>query len=191
MAAMQPPQFPALFCLIPPLICLMVPLAFVMLIINVYGFRSCLLAETGAVASIGRGWQLFRRALGNTILTGVFAFIANAVVGLLILVPMIPFGLNFANEFFSTGFSAAMFWRLLPLMLYMAIASVALGGIVRAYFATLWTKVYEVLRSADNHELQSNLCRPSAHFPAALPSSPGPPDRDAAALRKGCCRGYN
>jgi hypothetical protein len=138
----NPGQFAGLFCSIPLVACLAVPVSILLSVIGVYGFRSCLLSGTGAFGSLGRGWRLFRQEMGNTVLTGVFYFIVSAAVGFLLLLPLLPFWFGLTGEVFTRGFTADLFWRMAPLVLYLIIAGLGLGGIVRAYFATLWTKLY-------------------------------------------------
>lgn len=144
MSQIDPAQFSSLFCLIPLLVCTFIPVTILISIIEIYGFRSCLLARTGALTSIGRGWRLFRQQMGNTVLTGVFALIAGSIVGLIVLLPIFPFWFRLAGQFFEQGFTSDLFWRLVPLILYVAVVGTVASGIVRAYFATLLTKLYNV-----------------------------------------------
>ena len=137
-------SYAGLFCFFPLLICLFIPYGLFVQVIELYAFRSCLLGGTGPWRSITRGWQLFRRQMGNTILTGVFYFILSAIVGVLLLLPILPFGFGMAGRFFSEGFTWDILWGLVPIFIYMIVAGVALGGLIRAYFAVLCTKLYRV-----------------------------------------------
>ncbi len=144
MGQIDPAQFSSLFCMIPALVCTFIPFTILISIIEIYGFRSCLLAGTGSFASISRGWRLFRQQMGNTILTGVFALIAGSIVGLVVLLPIFPFWFSMAGRFFEQGFTPDLLWRLVPIMLYAVVVGTVTSGIVRAYFATLLTKLYNV-----------------------------------------------
>ena len=123
---------------------IMFPLFAFILVIDLYGFRSCLLGGTGPWRSITRGWQLFRQEMGNTLLTGVFYFILSAIVGVIVLLPALPFGLGMAGRIFNSGFTFDMLWSLIPIFIYMMIAGLVMGGLIRAYFAVLCTKLYRV-----------------------------------------------
>lgn len=136
--------FAGLFCLLPLAICIMFPLFIAVLVIDLYGFRSCLLAGTGPWSSITRGWQLFRKEMGNTVITGVFYFILTAIVGVLMLLPVLLFGFGMAGRIFAEGFTWDFLWGLVPIFVYMVVAGVAVGGLIRAYFAVLCTKLYRV-----------------------------------------------
>lgn len=140
----DPSQFGWLFCLIPLFVCIGLPLNIAVQLIDLYGFRSCLLAGTSPLASIVRGWRLFVKQIGYTLLTALLYFVAAAVAGALILAPLIPFYISIATSLTQSDSIPELIRQILPLLLYAFVASVIVTGILQAFFATLWTKIYAV-----------------------------------------------
>lgn len=139
----DPTQLSGLFCLIPIVACLAILLTIAAAVIDIYGFRSCLLAKTGPLASIRHGWKLFRQQLGYTIITGVIAFIVTMIVGFILLLPIAPLWFSIGEEFFSRGMSRDIIGQLVVLIGYIMIVGTAVTGLLHAFFATLWTQLYQ------------------------------------------------
>lgn len=138
----DPAQFSSLFCLIPTLVCLTIPLAIVIGLLDIYGFRSCLLAGTGVRESISRGWQIARAQLGYTVITVVIYIVAGALASALMLAILAPIFFATASDFLAGGQMPDFVTQLLPLFLVFTVVGAVVSGLVQAFGTTLWTQIY-------------------------------------------------
>ncbi len=137
-------------CLL-PLICLLVPLFWAIGIIIEQANIALVLEDQNILEAIQRGWDVFRQNLGNYIVMGLILGIGSAVVGVILVLPLlivvipiftgIILGSQANNDFFFGGglaVAALCFLAYLPVL-------IVLRGILRAYIQAAWTLTFQQL----------------------------------------------
>lgn len=135
--------------------------------------RAAVLDGLGVIASLRRGWEIFRKRLGDILIMGLILFglgIAYAIVMLpvtliLVMVGILVGGLPAAAigwivSLFSEG---ALPWIVagvigVPLfLLIIAVPTGFIGGLVQTFVSSLWTLVYREAKALErlngNHEV--------------------------------------
>ena len=65
------------------------------------------------------------------------------IVGFILLLPIAPLWFSIGEEFFSRGMSRDIIGQLVVLIGYIMIVGTAVTGLLHAFFATLWTQLYQ------------------------------------------------
>ncbi len=156
-------------CLL-PLICLLVPLFWAVGIIIEQANIALVLEDQSILEAIQRGWEVFRQNLGEYIAMGLILGIGNAVVGVILALPLLfvflPAALSIVlgnqgnNDFlFGGGLAVAA----LCLLAYLPVL-IVLSGILRAYIQTAWTLTFQQLAQPPYEDIDAEL--PAEMLPA-------------------------
>ena len=152
-------------------VCLLVPVGFVVSMIVRQAERAIVLEDSPVLASLSRGWDIFRRHLGEIIVMAIILAVITLVAGFIIAIPVFIVVLPAVIAFAAGN---AQNWTPLIvagvlLCLYIPI-SWLLNGIIISYDETAWTLTYMRLTG-----------KPSATDvlpPASEPPPPPPPSLD-------------
>lgn len=105
--------------------------------------NAMIIEERGILASLMRGWEVFKSNLGHVLLMAVILFIISIVVGVIIALPILIILIPAAISFFVDGARSMQ-----PLIL-MGLCMVAyfpvllvLSGILTTYTQAVWTLIY-------------------------------------------------
>lgn len=122
--------------------------------------RALVLDELSVWDAVQRGWQVFKRNLGEIVVMGLIIFLLRLAFGFLMIIPALPFVLVLMRWFFA---SHAVNWPVmigLMVLVYLPLA-IGLGGIFYTFISGIWTLTYRA------------LTRPAAADAAAEASNPG------------------
>jgi len=149
-----PPQMDTFFTILPLLIASMCGFICVIFIIQIFvgifltfGGRAIVLEDKGVIASLGRGWSVFRQNLAPSIILAIIAAVLSATVSLAIAIPamllMIPVFLSTMPALVSgAGPPIGSILLLVVAGIIVFLVTVFVGGIMRVYLETLWTLAY-------------------------------------------------
>ena len=133
----------ALICLI-PLACLLIPVFLLYLIYAEMSFVSLIKEGLGVGEALSRGWEVFRKNLGNLIGMGLILFVGGLLVGLIIAIPTIALFTPAIFGFLSDDPNALGSGLLISVILFIIALPflVLANGIIRAYIQSAWTLTY-------------------------------------------------
>ncbi len=124
--------------------------------------NAIVLEDLGVLASLGRGWEVFRQNWLTVIVVGLILWVIGIVVGLIIAIPLmvaaIPIGVM------AVAAAANDSWLVLVVIGLACCAvflpfSLLLGGVEQTYFQAVWTLAYRRL---------TTLTEPAPAIPAPL-----------------------
>lgn len=126
-----------------PFFCIVLPLAFVIALFRWLATMTIVLEDLSIMDGLRRGWDVLRTHFGSMFLMGILLFVINAVIGLVIAIPLIIifvpfiFGVALGGDILQFGLIAA----LVCFCLYLPV-SIILGGIIQAFNYTAWGLAY-------------------------------------------------
>lgn len=136
-----------LLCLL-PLVCIVVP---VMLVLGIWlelAQNALIIEDLGVIASLRRGWQVFRASLVNSLIMGFILWLAAAIAGTIVSLPVIfvvlpgLFGFIAGSAAQMDGLMySGVGLALLCLCIYLPFALVG-NSIVQAYQGIAWALTY-------------------------------------------------
>ena len=138
-------------------LCLIIPLGLIAFVydiiargIKVFADRAIVLAGAGARESISQGWAMFRSNFINVLLMALILWVISLVVGFIVAivagVVFAPSIILLISQINSTGApQAGAIIALIVSFLVTLVIAAAIGALVVAFRATLWTLVYRRL----------------------------------------------
>lgn len=127
-------------------ILLLIPVAIVVSIIFAFAQRAVAVDGYGSIAAIGRGWEVFRSRLGDTLLTWVIgvAMLIAAGIGVVIVLafPAIPLALFVVGLVMTVGLNTTTIIAIGSAVLLLLLLAVVVSSPVNTFFWTYWTLAY-------------------------------------------------
>jgi hypothetical protein len=153
-----------------PLLCLLVPLGWLVSLWVEQANIAIVVEDLGIIEGLNKGWDVFKKNLGNILVMGLILLVISLVIGFLLAIPFFvvftPFLMSFA--FGQSSDIWLGFWvSIICLIVFIPILLV-LYGILTAYVKTAWTLTYLRLTGRGGA--------------AATAFSPVPPSEDSAPL---------
>jgi hypothetical protein len=136
-----------MFCLF-PLICLLIPLSWLVGIIIQQANIALVVEDLGIIASLQRGWDIFRENIGNLVVLGLILGVGRFIIGLILAVPFIllffPMMMGallggLAEVEFALG--GGLLVAGLGFLAYLPVLWL-LSGVLMAYIQAAWTLAY-------------------------------------------------
>ena len=128
----------------------LIPVAAVLNIVLEWGARALVLENTGVVASLSRGWQLFRANVGPSLLVwliGIVLSIGAAIAFTIVaFAAAVPAGLLLAATWGNIG--SAVVAALGVLGLIVLVGMLAVKAVWATYFSAYWTLAFRQLTAA-------------------------------------------
>lgn len=97
--------------------CLVLPITLVLVLLQTFANRACILEDRGVLDSYGRGWAVLTQNFGPALVLFILQIIISIGLGIVMFVP---------------GFIMALCFLLWPILLL-------IQGAIAAYFSTMWT----------------------------------------------------
>lgn len=146
-------------------LCYLVPFIIVMILISlvvVYARQACVLERLGAIEAIRRGWEVFKRNIGHTLVIGIILIVINLIIGAV-----------FVGGIFSLIAPGFALWQttrnpvltavpLCGLGLILFLLAIFASTLLETYSSVVWTLTYRALRAREGA-----LPPPEAELPAA------------------------
>ena len=133
-------------------ICLLIPVMIVLYLIVYQSERAVVLEEMKLLASLSRGWEIFRKNMGPIILMAIILGVISFIIGLVIAIPVIAivFPTMFAYGMGGAESTTPLIFMGVCMCLYIPVALV-LQGIMVAYTESAWTLTYmQLTKPQDN-----------------------------------------
>lgn len=143
------------FALLIPMLCLGVPVLLLLQwgleLTGNYAARAIVLEGQPVRAAIGRGWQLLRHNMADTLVFSIILGVVGMLVGFLFAFAFLLLGAMLFIPFYlflSAGEPSLMMIALIgvPLVLLLILLGAMLQGPLVAYFETAWTLAWQHLR---------------------------------------------
>lgn len=142
-------------------------------------YQACVIEELGVIASIKRGWQVFKKRLWDILLMGLILFALGIVYSILmipVVILLVMAGLALAGlpatfigwviSLFASGewpWIIAIIIGLPVFLLIVSIPTTIIGGIVQVFVSSTWTLTYReavALNHFDTSAQESALVEP-------------------------------
>ena len=132
-----------------PLICILVPVFIAMSLVFDLGVIAVTGEDLGVEAGLRRGFEVFRAHLGEMIAIGVILWIAGAVIGFVISLPMLAIAAPFLAGWMMNGQQdmlamGSMTVGVLLFLLYLPVL-LAARAVLTTYMTTTWTLTFRRL----------------------------------------------
>ena len=129
--------------------------------------RAVVLEQRGAVAALGRGFQLLRARLGRVLLVWLLELglaLAAGIVLAIVLIPLSIFVALIVVAAGAAGGAGAAAVLAIPFGLLLLAALLVVGGVLGGYFSTYWTLAFR--------RMELDVPRPAYWPPAPYPPQP-------------------
>lgn len=153
----------------------LIPVAAVLNIVLEWAARALVLENTGVVASLSRGWRLFRANIGPSLLVWLVSIVLSLGAGIAIAVvafaAAIPAGVLLAASWGNIG--PAVLAALGVLGLIVLVVLVAVKAVWATYFSAYWTLAFRQLTAPRTPAMAPG--GPGYYPPGSNPWQPPPP----------------
>jgi hypothetical protein len=110
----------------------------VILFVDVYADRACVIEGKGVIDSLKEGWNTFKNNLGKSIVVAIISFIS----GIIYLMLFIAIGLGLVANFFLAWAFAGLILAIIFGILIVLVYTVITEGIFNTYLSAFWTLAY-------------------------------------------------
>ncbi len=159
----------------------LIPVAAVLSIVLEWAARALVLENTGVVASLSRGWRLFRTNVGPSLvvwLIGIVLSLGAAIaIAVVAFAAAVPAGVLLAASWGTIGTAVLAALGVLGLVVLAGMA--AITAVWSTYFSGYWTLAFRQLTAPRTPTMAPG--GPGFHPPGADPWSPPPPAQHWAA----------
>ncbi|MCX6017577.1 MAG: hypothetical protein NTZ50_03595 [Chloroflexi bacterium] len=132
-----------ILCVGIPLLCIFVIYGILVGILETFGRRAIMINGLGAVDGLKRGWAVFRSRIGDSIVLAILMAVVGFVIGLIIAVPLLIFGVSTVATAVMSDQMSTIPWALIAVgILTTIVIAIVLGSFITAVDSTLWTLAY-------------------------------------------------
>ncbi len=146
-------------------VCYLIPFVVAAILIGfvvVYARRACVLEDLNTVDAIKRGWEVFKRNVGHTLLVGVILMVINLIIGAV-----------FVGGIFSLAAPGLALWQttrnpaltavpLCGLGLILFLVALFVTTLLETYRSVVWTLAYRALRARPEASVPAEVELPTA-----------------------------
>jgi hypothetical protein len=176
-----------LICLF-PFICLMIPAGWVIGLVVEQANNAIIIENLGIIDGLSRGWDVFRKNLGNILGMGlillVIGFAAALLIGLPLLLVSVPLFFGLMRSGFQEFYWNSLWISLVCLCIYLPFLLV-LSGMLSAYLKSVWTLTFlrltvppapvEIIPPASEPPAEPEIVAPIDFTPDESESASEPP----------------
>jgi hypothetical protein len=142
------PVIAGLFACICPLICVAVIAGIVLTVLRLFAERAAILEGLGWTAAVGRGWQVMRQNLGNTLILWIIFLVLGLIIGAIAAAISLPIVAPLAIFVGNNGLSNAALIPICGLGLIATLIAAIVGAILNTFTSATWTLAYRQMTNA-------------------------------------------